>query len=57
VGRPPGRMDAADFVLRDFSGAERKELPWLIDSAADAAEMVVLDGLAAAQLRFHTATS
>ena len=26
IGRPPGRMDPADYVLRDFSAAERKEL-------------------------------
>jgi PTH1 family peptidyl-tRNA hydrolase len=54
VGRPPGRMDAADFVLKDFSGAERKELPWLVDAAADAAEMVVTQGLQAAQQVLHT---
>ena len=54
VGRPPGRMDAADFVLRDFSTAERKVLPFLLDSAADAVEAVVLEGLEAAQLKFHT---
>jgi PTH1 family peptidyl-tRNA hydrolase len=54
VGRPPGRMDPADFVLRDFAKAELKDLPWLVDSAADAVELVVLDGLEAAQLKFHT---
>lgn len=53
VGRPPGRTDPADFVLKDFSGAERKELPWLLDSAADAVEAVVTQGLLAAQQRFH----
>lgn len=54
IGRPPGRMDAADFVLRDFSAAERKELPFLIGDAADAAEMVVTHGLVAAQQKFHS---
>ncbi|WP_265523729.1 aminoacyl-tRNA hydrolase [Oerskovia flava] len=54
VGRPPGRMDTADYVLKDFSGAERKELPFLLDDAADAVEMVLTDGLLAAQGRFHT---
>lgn len=54
VGRPPGRMDAADFVLRDFTAAERKDLGWLVDRAADAVEAVVLEGLDRAQLRFHT---
>ena len=54
VGRPPGRMDAADFVLRDFAKPELKDLPWLIDAAADAVELVVTQGLEAAQLKFHT---
>jgi PTH1 family peptidyl-tRNA hydrolase len=53
VGRPPGRMDTADFVLRDFSAPEKKELPFLIDSAADAIEVLVKDGLLAAQQKFH----
>ncbi|ASN51469.1 aminoacyl-tRNA hydrolase [Sinomonas sp. R1AF57] len=55
VGRPPGRMDAADFVLRDFGTAERKELPFLLDEAADAVEALVRDGLLDAQQRFHPA--
>lgn len=55
VGRPPGRMDTADYVLRDFSGAEKKELPFLIDTAADAVEALVRDGLLDAQQQFHPA--
>ena len=55
VGRPPGRMDTADFVLRDFATAEKKELPFLIDTAADAVEALVRDGLQAAQQKFHPA--
>jgi PTH1 family peptidyl-tRNA hydrolase len=55
VGRPPGRMDTADFVLRDFSGTEKKELPFLIGAAADAVETLVRDGLLAAQQQFHPA--
>ena len=54
IGRPPGRMDAADFVLRDFGTTERKELPFLVGDAADAAEMVVTEGLVAAQQKFHS---
>jgi peptidyl-tRNA hydrolase, PTH1 family len=49
VGRPPGRMDAAAYVLRDFSAAERKDLDYHVDRAADAAECLVVDGLARAQ--------
>ncbi|WP_149202343.1 aminoacyl-tRNA hydrolase [Actinotalea subterranea] len=53
IGRPPGRTDPADFVLKDFATVERPELPWLVDAAADAVEMVVTQGLLAAQQRFH----
>lgn len=54
IGRPPGRQDAADFVLKDFSSAEKKSLPSVLSDAADAVELTATDGLAAAQLRFHT---
>jgi peptidyl-tRNA hydrolase, PTH1 family len=54
IGRPPGRQSAADFVLHDFSSAERAVLPNLLADAADAVEMIAGDGIAAAQLQFHT---
>ena len=54
IGRPPGRQDAADFVLKDFSGTERSALPNLLSDAADAVETVVSDGLVVAQQRFHS---
>jgi peptidyl-tRNA hydrolase, PTH1 family len=54
IGRPPGRTDPADFVLRDFSPAERRDLPVLLEEAADAVEQVVTDGLVAAQQRWHS---
>ncbi len=38
VGRPPGRMDPADFVLRDFPGSEAQEVALLVGDAADAVE-------------------
>jgi PTH1 family peptidyl-tRNA hydrolase len=53
IGRPPGRMDPAAYVLRDFSAAERRELPLIFERAADAVEMLMSDGLAAAQNAFH----
>jgi len=53
IGRPPGRMDPAAFVLRDFSTAERKELPLLIDRCADATQTLITKGLAAAQNLYH----
>ncbi|MBD7996099.1 aminoacyl-tRNA hydrolase [Arthrobacter sp. Sa2CUA1] len=56
VGRPPGRMDTADYVLKDFGSAEAKELPFLISDAADALEILISEGLTAAQQKFHTAS-
>jgi PTH1 family peptidyl-tRNA hydrolase len=55
VGRPPGRMDTADYVLQDFSAAERKELPFLVSDAADAVVSLVGEGLLNAQQKFHSA--
>lgn len=53
VGRPPGRQHAADHVLRDFSSTEKKDLPVLLEEAADAVEMLVAEGLLSAQQKFH----
>ena len=53
IGRPPGRQDPADYVLSDFSGADRKELPFLLDRAADVVEAVVLEGVEWAQNKYH----
>lgn len=53
IGRPPGRMDPADFVLSDFSAAERKELEFLVDRAADVVESVVEYGVEPTQNRYH----
>jgi PTH1 family peptidyl-tRNA hydrolase len=56
IGRPPGRMDAASYVLQNFSGTERETLPNLVSDAADAVELIAAEGLTAAQLKFHTAS-
>ena len=57
IGRPPGRMDTADFVLKPFSSTEAKDLPFLISNAADAPMMLVKEGLLATQQRYHGAGS
>ena len=54
IGRPPGRMDAADYVLHDFASTERSEVPLLISDAADAVERLVTEGLVAAQQQWHS---
>ena len=53
IGRPPGRQDPADWVLDPFSSTERAALPSLIGDAADAVELLVDEGLLAAQQRWH----
>ncbi|HEV7869807.1 MAG TPA: aminoacyl-tRNA hydrolase [Modestobacter sp.] len=53
IGRPPGRQDPADFVLKDFSVTERKTLDLLVSEGADAAELLLERGLEAAQNTVH----
>jgi PTH1 family peptidyl-tRNA hydrolase len=55
IGRPPGRQDPADFVLSDFGAAERKELAFLVDRAADVVESVVTKGVEPTQNAYHGA--
>ena len=54
IGRPSGRQSAADFVLSDYTGSERKLLPFQVDKAADAIESLVTDGLEQTQSRFNS---
>ena len=54
IGRPPGRQDVADFVLSDFSSAERKLLPFVADTAADAVASLVTQGLEKTQQRYNS---
>ncbi|MDR3106900.1 MAG: aminoacyl-tRNA hydrolase [Bifidobacteriaceae bacterium] len=54
IGRPPGRQDAVKYVLQDFPASQRPDVALLADKAADAVEQVLLEGLDAAQLAFHT---
>jgi PTH1 family peptidyl-tRNA hydrolase len=53
VGRPPGRQSAADYVLADYTAAERKILPLQVDRAADAVEVLIRDGLERSQAQFN----
>lgn len=53
IGRPPGRQDPADWVLRDFTATERKELELHLERAADAVETLISDGLVEAQNRYN----
>ena len=53
IGRPPGRKEAAAFVLENFTAAERREVPVICEQAADATELLIKLGLEAAQNQVH----
>ena len=53
IGRPPGRIDAADYVLRDFNSTEREELPTTLELAADIVEAIATIGLDEAQQKYN----
>jgi PTH1 family peptidyl-tRNA hydrolase len=55
VGRPPGRMEAADYVLQDFPTGEKELLQVTLDRAAQAALLFVADGLEAAMNQYNGA--
>lgn len=53
IGRPQGRQDPAEFVLTRFASREETEVELLVVDAVDAVELVVLDGMEAAQAQIH----
>ena len=53
IGRPPGRQDPAAYVLQPFSAVERTEVPTICEQAADAAELLIAQGLEPAQNTVH----
>jgi len=55
IDQPPGKMDAAAYVLSRFRKEEEAELPFLLDTIADAVEVVLREGLTAAMNRYNPA--
>jgi PTH1 family peptidyl-tRNA hydrolase len=55
IGRPHGQQEVSDFVLKDFSSTEKKELDLTLETAADAIEAILVDGLIKAQQKYHSA--
>jgi PTH1 family peptidyl-tRNA hydrolase len=53
IGKPPGRREGADHVLRRPSRGEREELDVAEQEAADAVELIVTSGAAAAMNRYN----
>jgi PTH1 family peptidyl-tRNA hydrolase len=55
IGRPPGRMDPADYVLKRFSAPDREAVNGTVERAAEAVCDLIDSGLEAAQNRHHAA--
>lgn len=53
IGRPPGRQDPADFVLKPFAKVEQDEVDLMVQLGADAVERIIAEGFLAAQQRIH----
>lgn len=53
IGRPMGQQDPADFVLKNFSSAEKPEIPGLVSRGGEAIEYLIQRGLQAAQGAFN----
>lgn len=53
IGRPPGRQDPAEFVLKPFPARDRDAVELLIGNGADATELLLSQGLEAAQNTVH----
>ena len=54
IGRPTGQQDPADFVLKQFSQPEKKELPLFLDRGADVVETLIEKGLDFTQSKFNS---
>lgn len=53
IGKPPGRQEGADHVLRRFGKAERELVDVAVEQAADAVEVILAEGVEAAMNRFN----
>lgn len=56
IGRPPGNMDPANYVLMDFKSEEKKILPFALKTAADAVECFLTQGINEAMNRYNSKT-
>lgn len=53
IGRPPGKMETPDYVLRRFSKQEEDFLPQMIETAADAALEFITNGVVSAMNTYN----
>ena len=53
IGRPPGKMEAADYVLQEFSSHEMQALPEILERAVEAVLTYVASGLVTAMNQYN----
>ena len=54
IGKPPGRQEGADYVLRKLGKAQRVEMDVAVEEAVEAVEVLFREGAGAAMLRFNS---
>ncbi len=54
IGRPEGRQDPADFVLKPFASAQATDVDFLVSNGADAVESLISQGLVATQNAYNS---
>jgi PTH1 family peptidyl-tRNA hydrolase len=53
IGRPPGRMNPSDYVLKNFSKQEEQEIPFLLDTTTKAVLTIMESGIEIAMNKFN----
>ena len=53
IGRPPGRMEASDYVLKNFSKQEESDLPFLLNTIKEAVLTIMESGIEVAMNQFN----
>ena len=57
IGQPPGRIDAIDYVLREFSNKDREQIEPMEHMAVDALKIMILEGVDSVMNRFNVRQS
>ena len=53
IGRPPGRMEAMDYVLQKFSTKDAEDLDFVMHAVVDAVETLIKDGIDQAMTQYN----
>jgi PTH1 family peptidyl-tRNA hydrolase len=53
IGRPPGQMQAPDYVLQEFSNSDLSIISEILDRAVEAVLIFATEGLDAAMNKYN----